>query len=101
MTPSKIEFSGGVYIGYSCKMSDSDLERKIIQKVIDDNLLRGDAREIVKCLRDGLNSSDLQYVHLCLSIIACHFNEIDRVLNLIPSGIRKDELQKLAKESDE
>lgn len=70
--------------------------------IIDEHLLSGNAREIVKCLRDGLSpKADIEYKDLCLRIILDHFQQIDSHLDLLPSDTytaMKKVLNDLAKE---
>ena len=70
--------------------------------IVDEHLLSGNAREIVKCLRDGLSpKADIEYKDLCLRIILDHFQQIDSHLDLLPSDTytaMKKVLNDLAKE---
>lgn len=55
------------------------------RSVIDEHSLWGNAIEIVKCLRDGLDPlKDAEYKDLCLGIILDHFKYIDEHLDLLP-----------------
>lgn len=53
--------------------------------IVDDHQLWGNAIEIVKCLRDGLDPTrDASYKDLCLGIILDNFKYIDKHLDLLP-----------------
>jgi hypothetical protein len=76
--------------------------------ILDAHSLSGDAAEIVKALRDGLNPKvDANYKDLCLAIILDHFCQIDKYLDLLPSdtcgALKKNliALDKAQKEKDE
>jgi hypothetical protein len=48
--------------------------------------------DIVKCLRDGLSSSDPSYVRLCLSILLDHFYAYTEHLQQTPQDATKTPL---------
>lgn len=53
--------------------------------IVDEHILWGNAIEIVKCLRDGLDPKvDASYKDLCLGIILDNFKYIDKYLDLLP-----------------
>jgi hypothetical protein len=61
---------------------------KETRAIIDKHGLSGNASEIVKCLRDGLDpEKDVSYKELCLGVILNHFNELNKYLNLLPTGM--------------
>jgi hypothetical protein len=69
--------------------------------IVDEHLLDGNATEIVKCLRDGLSSTDEGYKTNCLSIILTHFAELDKYLDLLrPGSSYKEVLESLARKED-
>ena len=62
-----------------------EIDIKSTRKIIDDHALWGNAIEIVKCLRDGLDPKvDASYKDLCLGIILNHFKVLDDYLGLLP-----------------
>jgi hypothetical protein len=55
------------------------------RKIVDQHILWGNAIEIVKCLRDGLDPRrDAAYKDLCLGIILDQFQQIDKYLDILP-----------------
>jgi len=60
---------------------------KETRAIIGKHGLSGNAVEIIKCLRDGLDpEKDASYKELCLGVILNHFNDLDKYLNLVPKG---------------
>jgi hypothetical protein len=76
------------------------------REIIDRHRLWGNAIEIVKCLRDGLDPKvDASYKDLCLGIILDNFQYIDKYLDILPpdscpsykevlNELKKDHLEK-------
>jgi hypothetical protein len=55
------------------------------REIIDNHILWGNAIEIYKALRDGLDPAmDASYKDLCLGIILHHFCQIDKYLDILP-----------------
>jgi len=68
-----------------CRLVEK-IDASATRKIVDDHTLWGNAIEIVKNLRDGLDPlRDASYKDLCLRGILFHFQELDKHLGLLPA----------------